>query len=101
MESTNKPTSHDSLYIDRTLNLPDLLERKSSFLLGPNQTGKTSLIRNSLKEARIYDLLDSSIYLTLSQNPGRISQELMEKETLVVIDEIQRLPELLNEVHRG
>jgi uncharacterized protein len=49
---------------------------------------------------RIYDLLDTSIYLALSQNPGRMAQELSPKDRIVVIDEIQRLPELLNEVHR-
>ncbi|MBI4527110.1 MAG: DUF4143 domain-containing protein, partial [Deltaproteobacteria bacterium] len=49
---------------------------------------------------RFYDLLDSSIYLALSHRPERISQELTHQDKVVVIDEIQRLPELLNEVHR-
>jgi len=53
-----------------------------------------------LKEARVYDLLDTSIFLALSQNPGRIAQEVTPQDRLIVIDEIQRLPELLNEVHR-
>jgi predicted AAA+ superfamily ATPase len=77
-----------------------LLEKKSYFLFGPRQTGKTSLIRHSLKGVKVYDLLDTSIYLALSQNPGRIGEELTPKDRLVVIDEIQRLPGLLNEVHR-
>jgi predicted AAA+ superfamily ATPase len=49
---------------------------------------------------RVYDLLDHSVYLALSQNPARMAQELGPKDTIAVIDEIQRLPELLNEVHR-
>ncbi len=49
---------------------------------------------------RVYDLLDASVYLALSQNPGRIAQELTPKDRIVVIDEIQRLTDLLNEVHR-
>ena len=49
---------------------------------------------------RSYDLLDTSVYLALSQNPGRISQELDPRDKMVVIDEIQRLPVLLNEIHR-
>jgi len=53
-----------------------------------------------MKNVRIYDLLDTSIYLALSQNPGRIAQELTSRDRIVVIDEIQRLPVLLNEVHR-
>jgi predicted AAA+ superfamily ATPase len=86
--------------VERMLDLPALLQKKSHFLLGPRQTGKTFLIQRTLKDARIYDLLDTSIYLALSQNPGRMAQELNPKDRIVVIDEIQRLPELLNEVHR-
>lgn len=87
-------------YIKRILDLPELLKRKSYFLFGPRQTGKTFLIRHTMPDIRIYDLLDSASYLSLSQNPGRIGQELTSEDRIVVIDEIQRLPELLNEVHR-
>lgn len=83
--------------------LPDLkgwTEKKSHFLFGPRQTGKTFLIRQLLPEARRYDLLDSSVYLALSQRPTRLAEELMPADRLVVIDEVQRLPILLNEVHR-
>jgi predicted AAA+ superfamily ATPase len=98
--ATNKKTLNPSVYIERVLNLPSLLQKKSHFLFGPRQTGKTSLIRHSLKGVKSYDLLDTSVYLALSQNPGRISQEIEAREKIVVIDEIQRLPVLLNEVHR-
>jgi predicted AAA+ superfamily ATPase len=87
-------------YIERLLDLNQLLEKKSHFLLGPRQTGKSSLVAHSLKGVRVYDLLDTSIYLTLNQNPGRLAQEITPKERMVVIDEIQRLPQLLDEVHR-
>jgi predicted AAA+ superfamily ATPase len=87
-------------YIKRLVDLNALLEKKSHFLLGPRQTGKTFLIRNTLQKVRVYDLLDAEIFLVLSQNPGRISEELQPHDRIVVIDEIQRLPELLNEVHR-
>ena len=86
--------------IDRFVNLQALLEKKSHFLLGPRQTGKTFLVQHTLKNARVYDLLDYAVYLALSQNPGRMAQELSPKDRIVVIDEIQRLPELLNEAHR-
>jgi predicted AAA+ superfamily ATPase len=88
------------VYIERVLDLPSLLQKKSHFLFGPRQTGKTSLIRHSLKGVRSYDLLDTSVYLALSQNPGRISQELDPRDKIVIVDEIQRLPVLLNEIHR-
>src|SRR5512136_2950030 len=87
-------------YIERPLDLRGLLEKKSHFLLGPRQTGKTSLIRRSLEGVKVYDLLETSTYLTLAQNPGRIAEELTPADRMVVIDEIQRLPGLLNEVHR-
>lgn len=48
----------------------------------------------------MYDLLDSATYLALSRDPGRIAQELTARDRMVVIDEIQRLPDLLNDVHR-
>jgi uncharacterized protein len=86
--------------IPRIVDLPRLLQKKSYFLFGPRQTGKTFLINHTLPGARVYDLLDSSVYLTLSQRPGRIAEELTAQDRIVVIDEIQRLPELLNEVHR-
>lgn len=86
--------------VERMLDLPVLLQKKSHFLLGPRQTGKTFLVQHTLSNARVYDLLDHSVYLALSQNPARIAQELGAKDRIVVIDEIQRLPELLNEVHR-
>ncbi len=86
--------------VPRLLNLEELLHQKSHFLFGPRQTGKTFLARRMLKNARFYDLLDSSTYLALSQNPGRIAEEVSSLDRIVVIDEIQRIPGLLNEVHR-
>lgn len=86
--------------IPRVLDLGTLLARKSHFLLGPRQTGKTFLVRQTLPDARVYDLLDSAVYLTLNQTPGRIAEEVGARDTLIVIDEIQRIPELLHEVQR-
>ncbi|MCF8061930.1 MAG: AAA family ATPase [Deltaproteobacteria bacterium] len=86
--------------VDRIVDLPALLGKRSFFLFGPRQTGKTFLIRHTLEDARVYDLLDTSVYLALSRQPGRIAQELTSRDRVVVIDGIQRLPDLLNEVHR-
>lgn len=87
-------------YIQRLVDLPEILGRKSYFLFGPRQTGKTLLIHHTLKDVPVYDLLDSSTYLSLSQNPGRLSEQITGRDGIVVIDEIQRIPDLLNEVHR-
>jgi len=100
MNMPNSKLNGIAPYIQRILDLNDLLGKKSYFLFGPRQTGKTFLIRHTLKNARIYDLLDTSLYLALSQNPGRIAEEILPQDEIVVIDEIQRLPDLLNEVHR-
>lgn len=85
--------------VPRYLDLKKLLEKKSHFLFGPRQTGKSFWITHSLPTVRLYDLLDHATFLALSRNPERLSQELTEKDRMVVIDEIQRLPDLLNEVH--
>ena len=100
MKTTDRISLDSGTIVPRFLDLEKLLSQKSHFLFGPRQTGKTFLIRQALKTARVYDLLDSSVYLALSRNPGRIAEELGQQDRLVVIDEIQRIPELLNEVHR-
>jgi len=89
-----------SLYVPRTLDLLSLLSQKSYFLFGPRQTGKSFLVRHTLRDVRVYDLLDTVTYLALSQNPSLLEQELLPQDRMIVIDEIQRLPDLLNEVHR-
>jgi predicted AAA+ superfamily ATPase len=100
MSPSNSNITSEPLYIQRIVDLPELLKKKSYFLFGPRQTGKTFLIHHTLRDVRIYDLLDSTVYLSLSQHPGRLAQELTSQDKIVVIDEIQRLPVLLNEVHR-
>lgn len=85
--------------ISRTLNLKDLIKKKSHFLLGPRQTGKSTLIRNTLSDVKKYNLLDLRDFQKLSFNPLAIREELEDKDNFIVIDEVQKLPELLNEVH--
>jgi predicted AAA+ superfamily ATPase len=84
------------------LDLSAITKRHSCFLFGPRQTGKSWLISHTLRHATVYDLLDNDIYLRLSHNPKLIEQEAEASgfRKLIVIDEVQRLPELLNEVHR-
>lgn len=84
----------------RTLNLAKLLEKKSFFLFGPRSTGKSTLIATQLKDAKVYDLLDSVVFQRLLKRPSLIEEEIKDPKQLIVLDEIQRLPELLNEVHR-
>ncbi len=88
--------------ISRQLNIQSLLSRKSFFLFGPRATGKSTLIRQQLSDrATIIDLLDSRLFLKLSAAPHELEALInAAPRRIVVIDEIQRIPELLNEVHR-
>ena len=84
----------------RKLNLSDLLEQKSFFLFGSRATGKSTLIRTQLKNALVFDLLDADTFRTLVARPKLIEERLTDDSQIVVIDEIQKLPNLLDEVHR-
>ncbi len=88
--------------IDRQLKIAPLLAKKSFFLFGPRATGKSTLIRQQLADiATVIDLLDSRIFLKLSDSPYELESLIAaDNRDIVVIDEIQRIPELLNEVHR-
>ncbi|SRR5579883_1771859 len=90
----------------RQLNLPQLLEKKSFFLLGPRATGKSFLVKEQLgKQAIIFNLLRSDLYLKLTASPWEL-EAMIEAALLgqhydyIVIDEIQKVPHLLDEVHR-
>jgi len=85
--------------IRRVLNLNTLLKKKSYFLLGPRQTGKSFLIRENLEGVKVYNLLLREDFKKLSFNPAIIREELKPEDKIIVIDEIQKLPELLDEVH--
>lgn len=74
---------------------------RSFFLFGPRGTGKSTWLRQALPGARWYDLLHSEVYLRLLSDPAEFRREVaaLEPGTWVVVDEVQRVPALLNEVH--
>ena len=82
----------------RYLNLLKILEKKSHFLLGPRAVGKSWLIRQQLPMAQVFDLLNTATYNRFLRTPSAFAQEITSE--IVVVDEIQKLPVLLNEVHR-
>lgn len=79
------------------------LPSSSFFLFGLRGVGKSTWVRGQLPDARRIDLLDESLYQALLADPGRFAGELrtLERGRWVIVDEIQRLPNLLNEVHRA
>lgn len=84
--------------IKRIISIKEELGKKSCFLFGPRQTGKTWLIRHELKGCRSYNLLESETFLRLSRSPEILRQECTAEDRIVVLDEIQKLPSLLDEV---
>ncbi|MDO8524996.1 MAG: AAA family ATPase, partial [Candidatus Omnitrophota bacterium] len=86
-------------YIERFVDLGAMLKQKSYFLFGPRQTGKSTLVQHRFPKAKVYNLLDNALFLEFNSRPGRLKEEIPGGDNLVVIDEIQRIPQLLNEVH--
>lgn len=82
----------------RTLPIQELVRHRSLFLLGPRQTGKSTLLRQVFPDARHIDLLEADTYRELSTRPETLRQTLAPRDTLIVIDEIQKLLTLLDEV---
>lgn len=83
----------------RALALP-LKGRKSFFLFGPRGTGKTTWLKQHLPGALFINLLQSEFFNRLSADPGHIRTLIPPRHAdWVVVDEVQRIPELLNEVH--
>ena len=76
--------------------------RQSFFLFGPRGVGKSTWARDELKGAHRFDLLDEALYQSLLADPSLFAEELrgVPKGSWVVVDEVQRIPALLNEVHR-
>ncbi len=85
----------------RRLDLSFLIQKKSHFLFGPRGTGKSFLIKQSLpKDTLVINLLKSEDFLDLSLNPEKLRERIdPKKNRIVVIDEVQKIPQLLNEVH--
>lgn len=81
----------------RTLELPP----RSFLLLGPRGTGKTTWLRAKLPNAHWYNLLLDREHLRLMRDPGLFRREIdaLPSGSWVVVDEVQKLPTLLNDVH--
>jgi len=84
--------------LKRILNPPS----QSFFLLGPRGTGKSTWLRALFPDAHLIDLLSEATYQGLLANPASLANQLraVHPGKWVIIDEVQRLPALLNEVHR-
>lgn len=76
-------------------------EKQSYFLFGPRGTGKTTWVRSKYPQAVYIDLLDAQIRNQLLIDPTRLNKYIPpEYKGWIILDEIQLVPDLLNEVHR-
>lgn len=90
------PSSSD--YYARLFQAP----RSSFFLFGVRGSGKSTWARQEFPDAHVVDLLDEELHHELLLDPGRFADELrtLPPGSWVIVDEVQRIPSLLNEVHR-
>jgi len=82
----------------RALDLRETVRHKSIFLFGPRQTGKSTLVRATFPDAAYYDLLEADTFRELSARPEYLRQTLKAEQSIVVVDEVQKLPALLDEI---
>ena len=85
---------------ERCLELPEKCD-ETFFLWGPRQTGKSTLLRTYYPDAKWLDLLKAEEYRRYLSHPEYLREEILDDPSVrfVVIDEIQKVPELLDEVH--
>lgn len=84
----------------RYLSIQDI-ENESVFLWGARQTGKSTLLKSNFPNARYIDLLKSDDFERFSRRPALLREEVdaVIENQLIIIDEIQKIPQLLDEVH--
>lgn len=79
-----------------TINLP---ENKSAFLWGPRKVGKSHWIKSHLPDAIVIDFLKTDVFADFVSRPSLLRERYSETTSLIVIDEVQMVPDILNEVH--
>ena len=91
-------------FVPRCLDIERLLARRSVFLFGPRQTGKSTYVQRQLAEtvALSFSLLDQGLLTSVLADPTRIRREIEARDlrdTVICIDEIQKCAALMDEVH--
>lgn len=91
--------NHKAMY-NRVLDF-NIIEEDSIFLFGARQTGKSTLLQSRFADAVYIDLLKSDVYERYRRNPELIRTDvgLEPKDKIIIIDEVQKVPNLLDEVH--
>jgi len=82
----------------------DLPKGQSTFLWGPRKTGKSTLLRSLFQGSIVYDFLKTDLLLQLTQRPALLREQLLAQSVQslarpVILDEVQKVPQILDEVH--
>lgn len=77
---------------------------QSTFLWGPRKTGKTTYLKSAFPDSLVYDFLKTDLVLDFARNPSLLRQQLLAKDPKelknpVILDEVQKVPQILDEVH--
>lgn len=77
----------------------DLPENRSAFLWGPRKTGKTYWINRHFPDSILIDLLKTEVFADYASRPSILREQYLDHNGLIIVDEIQMVPALLNEIH--
>lgn len=89
--------------IQRRLDL-HLPKERSAFLWGPRKTGKTTYLKEKFPDGLFFDFLQNDLFLDLSKKPSLLREQLLAQEARaarhpIILDEVQKVPQILDEVH--
>lgn len=89
--------------LSRLLNI-ELPQQQSAFLWGPRKTGKSTFLKRKFPGSLVYDFLKTDLFLEFSKRPSLLREQLLAKDPKflnypVILDEVQKVPQLLDEVH--
>jgi len=89
--------------IKRLLNIK-LPQRQSAFLWGPRKTGKTTYLKQNFSNSLVYDFLKTDFFMEVAKNPAYLRELILAKDKKllrypIILDEVQKVPQVLDEVH--
>ncbi len=89
--------------IDRVLNI-ELPPSQSAFLWGTTKTGKSTYLKKNFPDSLVFDFLKSDLFIEFSKNPSLLREQLLAQSEAVtghpvILDEVQKVPQILDEVH--
>ena len=89
--------------VKRILNI-ELPKSQSAFLWGPRKTGKSTYLKEAFPQSLVYDFLKTDLALEFTKRPSLLRERIIAKnanvlEHPIILDEVQKVPQLLDEVH--